>query len=170
MRMHHMSEWPPGIMDYMRPDPQNWRVGGQLKLDLQNSMIYPSGISHKITFSLQEAAAFMKLMNEHGPQEMANLMNGHLLYVIFALYSVPASGSRRQLLYTNSTFLRNSCNMRRWWTNGDSVRTKDMSGCTMMWKLCIASKLVRMTNDKDNHLHCIELLIFPSMLYRSKIE
>lgn len=46
----------------------------------------------------------MKVMM-YGPQRMPNLMNGPLSYVLFALSLEPASGSRWQLLYTNSTSL-----------------------------------------------------------------
>lgn len=150
MRMHNIRP-DNGLQDYQRLDPKNWRVSfkkqpnTQLKLDVQNAIVYPSGIRHKISF-LQEAAAFMKFMMYglkfmmHGPQRMANLMNAPLSDVLFPfpwglLVVLDASFCTQTVLS-----LRNKSNMLRWWTSGDSATTKAMSGCTTMQKTCTASK------------------------------
>jgi len=61
-----------------------------------------------------------------GPQEMTNLMNSHNLQCqLFALSSVPASGSRHQLFWWKQYFSgETDVNMGWWWTNGGSLGPK----------------------------------------------
>jgi len=114
IKKHHMSELSPGR--YQRSGSWNWS-------DLQNAMIYPSGASATLRPMTSRSPMNKNIV---GPQEMTNLMNSHNLQCqLFALSSVPASGSRHQLFWRKQYFSgETDVNMGWWWTNGGSLGPK----------------------------------------------